>query len=167
MLDLIIEEFNKEYQNSMHKIYNQVFSKKPWSTRLGEKGWKNHLESVLSAQDNIALVAKLENKPKNSYEVAGFILGYRSRYSLDDNIDEKNLSFVLDLAVGTGYKRKGIGTALMTDYITRVALFGFKYIGLVTSNLSEEARSFYGKFNFEDFDKIATYDDFVFKVKKV
>jgi ribosomal-protein-alanine N-acetyltransferase len=85
---------------------------------------------------------------KKEGEILGFIIG-----CLTDSEEAR----ILIMAVEKRYRVKGIGTALLREFMERCALRGLKRIALEVRISNEPAQKFYTRFGFELTNKLPRY----------
>ena len=145
MISFIIE---KAEENDSIKL-NELFSKLLEDDRLNydenikeNLTMNNFFEKRVNIEDNIILVAKIEDK----------IIGYIYGYIRSDNKIKKELeAHIESLYIEEAYRNNKIGTNLLKEFIKIVKIKNAKYITIENKYSNKIASNLYTNLGFKNF----------------
>jgi len=124
--DIKVRDMSMNDIPAVSKLESEIFDS-PWS----EDTFRHELRLAPRA---VYLVA----------EVEGRLLGYLGSQLVGREVHMTNM------AVAPGFRRRGIGTALMRECIRRAPVVGAGYLSLEVREGNREAREFYRLFGFHE-----------------
>jgi ribosomal protein S18 acetylase RimI-like enzyme len=112
----------------------------------GDKNFGKYLSDCLISEDCLAIVAVEDDK------VLGYSISQISRHP--PVLETEDFGLITDMAVKSGYRKKGIGSALLMETLDWFALKGVGRIELHVAAANPIGNSFWTKHGFKDYEHV-------------
>jgi ribosomal protein S18 acetylase RimI-like enzyme len=131
-----------ELWKELMDFHTEIDSRNPRS-KNGHLNWEKYLRELMKSENNLILVALERNT------VVGFSISQISTYP--PVFINKTYGFISDIAVKSGYRRKGIGEKMLAEIFNWFESHGIDRIELSVAAGNETGYSFWKKHGFKDF----------------
>jgi ribosomal protein S18 acetylase RimI-like enzyme len=142
-------DFQEKYRKSLIELYKEIWKEPPWNEFFWTDEMVNEdIDFAIRQKDFIGKLAVLLNK----YEVVGFTWGYElpiEKFPFLRVVTGGKTFYVDELAVRSGFRRRGIGSTLSKMLMKEAEKLGYDTVVLRT-DVNAVAYVFYKKLGFED-----------------
>ncbi len=139
---MVYVTLEKKHLPKLAKIYVDAFNSAPWNDEWTEESASNRLSQMINCQGYYGLVCFDEND-----NICGMILGNHEYFYSGMHFNIK------EFCVNIRLRGKGVGSALLEEFLTRLKSKGIDEVILVTSR-TNETEGFYNKQGFESFNSM-------------